>query len=170
MAALTCRDSPEKPWDVGPQRSESQPSAQAYCRSLGKRLPTFDEWLYAARGSHSQTLYPWGDSPPITSEKIRANSGRYSPGGGRSDRADRHKYAGPVELFSKVPSPFGAANLVGNVREWTSTEADRKVRVVGGGWQSAPHQLRLTRLDLVRATKIANDIGFRCASSPDKAQ
>ena len=83
------------------------------------------------------------------------------------DRKDRHPYAAPVNVFEKVGSPFGAVNLAGNVREWTSSMVDKRVIVAGGGWQSAPFQLRITRRDLVRPAKSINDLGFRCAINAD---
>jgi formylglycine-generating enzyme required for sulfatase activity len=37
-----------------------QAQADAYCRSIGGRLPTLDQWLFASRGSDPHR-YPWGD-------------------------------------------------------------------------------------------------------------
>jgi hypothetical protein len=40
----------------------SENDAEAYCRSIGARLPTLDEWLLAARGP-SPRRYSWGRAP-----------------------------------------------------------------------------------------------------------
>lgn len=157
-------------WEMKSQPATglTRENASAYCGWRGKRLPTHREWLYAVRGPDSSALFPWGDEPPLVGKRARANSGRFLPGGGRSDRRDRNKYAGPVEIFKDVQSPFGAINLVGNVREWTSSGGPKNAIVVGGGWQNAPYQLRSSRLDTVSADTFENDLGFRCALSPSE--
>ncbi len=167
VRAKKCRSS-RTPWELKSQpiTGITRQNASAYCSWRGARLPTHREWLYAVRGPDRSALFPWGDEPPIAGKTARANSGRYVRGGGRSDRRDRNKYAGPIGIFGDVDSPFGAINLVGNVREWTSTGEMNSALVVGGGWQNAPHQLRSSRLDKVKGNKISNDIGFRCAKSP----
>ncbi|NLS76121.1 MAG: SUMF1/EgtB/PvdO family nonheme iron enzyme [Chloroflexi bacterium] len=83
--------------------------ALAYCRWLSERsglpvtLPSEAEWEKAARGDDGR-LYPWGNEPP-TDELCNYNSnrgttpvGRYSPQG---------------------DSPYGCADMAGNVWEWT---------------------------------------------------
>jgi hypothetical protein len=53
-----------------PMRAGKQPAwcvgregAEAFCRWVGGRLPTLNEWLFAARGS-AVRKYSWGDSLP----------------------------------------------------------------------------------------------------------
>ncbi len=85
--------------------------AVAFCRwaggvtSLPLRLPTEPEWEKAARGSDGR-IYPWGDHWDASlcnnrEAKLKGTSpvGQFSPGG---------------------DSPYGVAEMAGNVQEWIS--------------------------------------------------
>ncbi len=90
------------------------------------RLPTEEEWEYAARSGSENRLYPWGDS---------FESGRALIGG-LSDVSNVGERKGGA-------NKWGVQDLIGNVWEWTSTrgraypgspvEVSSEAQVVRGG-------------------------------------
>jgi formylglycine-generating enzyme required for sulfatase activity len=52
----------EQPW--GSASNVSWHDAATYCGWIGGRLPTADEWLWAARGGGQARRFPWGDAWP----------------------------------------------------------------------------------------------------------
>jgi len=79
--------------------------AEAFCKGVGKRLPTEEEWEAAGRGPNGYR-FPWGN-------EWEANKANTLDAGFRVP-VDIGKFEGDV-------SPFGVRDMFGNVQEWTTS-------------------------------------------------
>lgn len=157
-------DAPERPVS-----SIDAFAAEAFCRFLGKQLPSDLQWTKAARGGLAirgvpnpapMRLYPWG----ATLRRDCVNLGGIEDG---------HRWVAPVSAFTCGASPYGVLQLAGNVEEWIALEGQRdptvRLRALRAGSAESPAELdhHTTIFRNHRDPTFHNyGIGVRCASSP----
>ncbi len=147
-----------------PVMQVSARDADAFCAYYAMRLPSEDEWEYAARGLDGRR-YPWGDAAPRTGGASHANFGTVQCCA--ADAVDGFLRTAPVGSYLQGVSPFGLHDMAGNVWEWTSSrfpgrDAFRVLR--GGGWGNNPYCLRTSYRHGNRPTTSLDMVGFRCAA------
>ena len=154
-SAGKCPKIPDEAEPGRPVRNVSPAEAEGFCAFAGGRLPSSDEWLFAAAGTAARR-YPWGNTGLVCR---RASFGLAN--GPCASGA-----VGP-ELAGARPdgaTPEGILDLAGNVAEW-AREADGSYVARGGSFRSElAGELKTTAFE-ARQTR-APHIGFRCAYAP----
>jgi hypothetical protein len=87
----------------------------------GYRLPTLNEWEYAARGGLSSKRFPWGDTIDHTQANYYGNPHQYDYDLGY-ERYDTSYQVGEIPFTSPVGSfpanGYGLYDMTGNLWEW----------------------------------------------------
>ena len=141
-------------YDMYPVVNVSLNAAETYCRWAGKRLPAEAEWLvaaFAAPATGRFYTYPWGEQFG-SSRANTLESGRGAPTA--------------IGSFSPAgDSPSGAADMAGNVAEWTSSlsEDGASAAVMGGSYRDGSDAARANTSLFVPIKEPSGWIGFRCA-------
>ena len=137
--------------------------AERFCRAIGGRLPSSEEW-----GRALGKTYPWGDVWPPSISDLAI---------GRGDDASPID----VETTARDRTPLGVYDLAGNVQEWTVTPGGQSgTRLVRGASVSmiaddaklaitagfAKFSENAVPLDAQPTLKAGARLGFRCVRTP----
>lgn len=138
----------EKGLEKHPAAEISYFDAESYCKAIGGRLPTMEEWQKAARGTDGR-MYPWGN-------EFRSGLANTSESGATGTI--------PVGSYQDGKSPYGLLDMAGNVWEWVDAwDSSKRYRYVMGGSYFENMTQNTTTSTL---SSIPDDmhlyIGFRC--------
>jgi formylglycine-generating enzyme required for sulfatase activity len=133
-----------------PVRGVSPGGAEAYCQSKGGRLPTSDEWRFAAAGSEARR-FPWGQTGLVCRRAVFGLRSGPCATGGEGPDVPRSRPSGAT--------PSGLFDMAGNLAEWTRDAGGHVAR--GGSYASS--LAGALKSWAVSPTNAKETIGFRCA-------
>ena len=139
--------------DDHPVNCVSFDEAKGYCEVHGKRLPTGDEWEWAAVGDKPAPIFPWGARGPEGDELCWGKPYRRSltclPG-----------------TFPRDVTRDGVVDMAGNLSEWVTWTTPKRVRpqLRGASWYSLDDGYVQAAIFGFESTSSRSEVfGFRCA-------
>ena len=156
-------------WLDHPMNCVKLAGAQEYCAWVGGRLPTEDEWQYAATHDGYQaleTIYPWGNESPThcVHTAYGSKDDKLCNGTQVIDWNDMVGTA-PVGTYSAGNSPLGLMDMSGSVWEWTESiynSESGKYVVKGGSWNYSELGIPVSFRALWDPNNGSESNGFRC--------
>lgn len=159
--------------DARPDRLHQKPlncssfwTAAAFCAWDGGRLPTPDEWAYAAMGGDENRKYPWGAE--LTRDKVVTDIGTKGdftwpedfPFSGNGLNA---YHIAPPGRKAGDRARWGHQDMGGNLVEWTNGgNVELTTTVRGGSWEGHPAD-NTTVYGNYPNDRTYGALGFRCA-------
>ena len=164
-------------WKNHPMNCINWYGALDYCIWAGGRLPTEEEWEYAATHNGTkalQTKYPWGNSAPVHCQTanyyVDWNDTERPYCDGKNESSNDVGTAAVGTYSPAGDSPLGLVDMGGNVREWTAVVFQgmdfTAPMVKGGSISNYAEAMEVTDWQdpsYIHGWGTISDNGFRCA-------